>query len=78
MRSTEDGQLGQRFYSIDNKTKFRSYNSQAVDMLFRERVVLENLKFNELLDGEIKYKIFAPIMKVFRFIGSWYMILKQG
>ena len=77
MRSTEDGQLGQNFYTIENKTKFRSYNSQAVDLLFRENVILENIEYDELFDGEMKYRIFAPMMKVFRTIGKWYMSIAQ-
>ena len=48
MRSTEDGQLCHQFYSIDNNTKFRSYNSQAVNMLFRENVILENIESDDL------------------------------
>lgn len=78
MRSTDDGQLGQKFYSIASKTKFRSYNSQAVDLLFREMVILENIELDDLYEGEIKYLIFAPIMKIVRFVGGWYMNLKQG
>ena len=78
MRSTEDGQLCHQFYSIDNNTKFRSYNSQAVDLLFREMVILENIELDDLYEGEIKYLLFAPIMKIVRFVGGWYMNLKQG
>ena len=78
MRSTEDGQLSQNFYTIENKTKFRSYNSQAVDMQFRENVILENLTYDDLLDGEIKYKLIQPMLKMFRFFGRWYMNMKQG
>ncbi len=77
MRSTEDGQLGQNFYSIENKTKFRSYNSQAVDLLFRESVILENMEKNDLLEGEFKYQFIEPMMKIIRFIGRWYMSLVQ-
>ena len=78
MRSTEDGQLCHQFYSIDNNTKFRSYNSQAVDMLFREKVILENIEADDLLDGELIYKFLEPANRLFRFFGKWYMSEKQG
>ena len=78
MRSTEDGQLCQDFYTIANEAKFRSYNSQAVDMLFREKVILENIKAANLLDGETKYMFFSPIMKFIRLVNICYMRLVQG
>ncbi len=78
MRSTEDGQFGQNFYTIENNTKFRSYNSQAVDLLFREKVILENIDTDDLLSGEMIYKILEPINKLFRLLGIWYMSVKQG
>ena len=78
MRSTEDGQLCHQFYSIDNNTKFRSYNSQAVNMLFRENVILENIKADDLLGGELIYKILEPINRLFRLFGMWYTSAKQG
>ncbi|MBR0349735.1 MAG: hypothetical protein IIX16_08905, partial [Clostridia bacterium] len=77
MRSTEDGQLCHQFYSIDNNTKFRSYNSQAVNMLFRENVILENIKIDDLLGGELIYKILEPINRLFRLFGMWYTSAKQ-
>ena len=78
MRSTEDGQLCHQFYSIDNNTKFRSYNSQAVNMLFRENVILENIEADDLLSGELIYKILEPINRLFRLFGMWYTSAKQG
>jgi len=78
MRSTEDGQLCHQFYSIDNNTKFRSYNSQAVNMLFRENVILENIEADDLLSGELIYKILEPISRLFRLFGMWYTSAKQG
>ena len=78
MRSTEDGQLCHQFYSIDNNTKFRSYKSQAVNMLFRENVILENIKADDLLGGELIYKILEPINRLFRLFGMWYTSAKQG
>ena len=56
MRSTEDGKLGYRFYAIENGTKFRSYNSQCVDLLYNEHVILKNIENEELLKNEWIYK----------------------
>lgn len=47
-------------------------------MLFRERVILENLTADDLLEGEIKYQLIEPLMKIIRLVGRWYMSLKQG
>ena len=73
MRSTEDGQLSHNFYTIENGTKFRSYNSQAVDMKFREKVILENIETEDLLNGEKSYKFWAPLNEALRNLGKWYM-----
>ena len=73
MRSTEDGQLCHNFYTIENETKFRSYNSQAVDMEFREKVILENIEAEDLLSGEKSYKFWAPVNRALRNLGKWFM-----
>lgn len=78
MRSTEDGQLCQNFYTIENETKFRSYNSQAVEMLFREKVILENIETEDLLEGEESYKFWEPVNNLIRRFNRWYMSKKQG
>ncbi len=78
MRSTEDGQLCQNFYTIENEAKFRSYNSQAVGMLFREKVILENIETEDLFNGEKSYNFWAPVNKVLRNLCKWYMNLKQS
>ena len=78
MRSTEDGQLCQNFYTIENETKFRSYNSQAVDMLFREKVILENIETEDLLEGEKSYKFREPVNKLTRPILKAFMYINQN
>ena len=78
MRSTEDGRLGYRFYTADNGCKFRSYNSLAVDMLYREQPVLANIEFNELDKSEIRYWLPQPFYKFISFFGNIYMNIEQG
>ena len=78
MRSTEDGQLCQNYYTIENEAKFRSYNSQAVEMLFREKVILENIDDEDLLEGEDSYKFWEPVNKLIRRFNKWFMSKRQG
>lgn len=78
MRSTEDGKLGYRFYLANDGCKFRSYNSQAVDMLYREQPVLANIEFNELDKSEIRYWLLQPIYRLISFFGNIYMDIEQG
>ena len=78
MRSTEDGQLCQNYYTIENEAKFRSYNSQAVEMLFREKVILENIDDEDLLEGENSYKFWEPVNKLIRRFNKWFMSKRQG
>ena len=70
MRSTENGRFGYRFYTIENGTAFRSYNSQGVDLLYKEHVVLENIGKNELLENEKIYSFLQPIYKLISFFGK--------
>ena len=77
MRSTEDGKLCYRFYTADNGCKFRSYNSQAVDMLYKEQSVLANISFDELEKSEIKYWLLQPLYKFISFFGNIYMNIEQ-
>lgn len=75
MRSTENGQQGYNFYSIDNDTKFRAYNTQAVDMDYKEHITLKNIATSELNDGEFIYKILQPLYKIIAFFGKLIMML---
>ncbi len=70
MRSTEDGKLGYRFYTIENGTNFRSYNSQSVDLLYKEHVVLENIGKDDFLENEKMYSILQPFYKIITFFGK--------
>ncbi len=78
MRSTQDGQLGYRFYLANNGCKFRSYNSQAVDMLYREHPVLKNIDFAELKKDEIIYWLLQPVYRLISFFGNIHMDVEQG
>ena len=78
MRSTENGKLCYKFYSIKNKTKFRSYNGQAVDLLYKEHVFLENIEENELLENEETYFNRQPLYKFISFFGKIYTYIKQA
>jgi len=78
MRSTSDGKSGYNFYTIENNTKFRSYNSQVVDLLYREHLVLENISKEDLLPGEKIYYSFSFFYKVQRYLGNLYVKTKQG
>ena len=78
MRSTSDGQLGYRFYSAENGAKFRSYSSQAVDMLYREQPVIGNFELNELGSDEVIYYLLQPIYRLITFFGNLYMDIEQG
>ena len=73
MRSTSDGQQCDYFYSIENGTKFKSYNSQAVDMAYCEHPVIENIKLNELDKSEWIYGILQPFYRLVAFFGNLYM-----
>ncbi|MBQ2848224.1 MAG: hypothetical protein IJE74_08205 [Clostridia bacterium] len=70
MRSTSDGQHGFNFYSIENGTSFKSYNSQSVDMDYSEHPVIRNIKFNELDKGERIYYFLQPFYKLIAFFGK--------
>lgn len=77
-RSTENGKLGYRFYTLENECKFRSYNSQAVDMLYKEQPVLENLELSELKEGEKRYFFAQPFYRLISFFGKLYMYSEQS
>ncbi len=70
MRSTENGRFGYRFYTIENETKFRSYNSQGVDLLYKEHVILENIGKDELLENEKIYRFLQLFYKLVSFFGK--------
>ena len=70
MRSTENGRFGYRFYTIENDTAFRSYNSQGVDLLYKEHVVLENIGKDELMENEKLYSFLQPFYKLISFFGK--------
>ncbi len=78
MRSTSDGKSGYNFYSIENATKFRSYSSQVVDLLYREHMVLENTGKEDLLENEKIYHVFNFFYRVQRYLGNMYVKTKQG
>lgn len=78
MRSTENGKLGYRFFTIENGTAFRSYNSQSVDILYREHVVLKNIGRDELLVNEEIYYFLQPIYTVITFFGKLYTQIEQA
>ncbi len=77
MRSTENGQLGYRFYTAGNGAKLRSYGSLCVDLLYREHVVLENYSFEELRADEWIYALLQPIYKLIAFFGRIHMNIEQ-
>ncbi len=77
MRSTSDGKHGFNFYSIENGTKFKSYNSQSVDMLYSEHPVIENIGFSELDGSEKLYGILQYLYKFIAFFGRMYMVNEQ-
>ena len=78
MRSTSDGKSGYNFYTIENGTKFRSYSSQVVDLLYREHMVLENIEKSDLLENENVYFTFYFFYKVQAFLGNLYVKMRQG
>ncbi len=78
MRSTEDGKLGYKFYTIENETKFRSYNSQAVDLLYKEHVVLENIENDEILKNEGRYKFMSFFYDIVTFFGKIFTYIEQN
>lgn len=73
MRSTEDGQLGINFYTIENGTKFKSYNSQSVDMDYAEHPVIGNYNLNELDKSETIYGFLQFFYRIITFFGNLYM-----
>lgn len=73
MRSTSDGQDGYLFYELSNGAKFKSFNSQSVDMAYSEKAILENYTFDELNDSEKIYKILQIFYKIIHFLGNLYM-----
>ncbi len=73
MRSTQDGQLGINFYAIENGTKFKSYNSQSVDMDYAEHPVIENYNLNELDESETIYGLLQYFYRIISFFGNLYM-----
>ncbi len=73
MRSTSDGQHGFNFYSIKNGTKFKSYNSQSVDMAYSEHPIIENIRLSELDKSEIIYGFLQFFYKVISFFGNLHM-----
>lgn len=77
-RSTQDGKLGYRFCTAENGCKVRSYNSQAVDMLYREQPVLENVDFSELQKDEIRYWLVQWFYKFVAFFGNLHMYVEQS
>ncbi len=77
MRSTENGKLGYRFYTIENGTAFRSYNSQSVDLLYKEHVILENIGRDDFLGKEKLYSFLQPYYKLISFFGKIYTYNEQ-
>ena len=73
MRSTSDGQQSFNFYSIENGTKFRSYNSQAVDMAYSEHPIIENISVDELDESEFIYSLLQIFYKFIAFFGNLHM-----
>ena len=78
MRSTEDGSNGQHYYEVENGTKFRSYNSQAVGMCFKENVILENIDEDNLLTGEEDYNKKSDFNNFIRPVLEVYMVINQN
>ncbi len=78
MRSTEDGKLGYRFYTADNGAKLRSYGSQAVDLMYKEHVVFENIDFAELGADEQIYAFFQFFYRIVAFLGRISMDIEQN
>ncbi|MBQ8784236.1 MAG: hypothetical protein IJZ57_10760 [Clostridia bacterium] len=74
MRSTSTGNSGYRFYEIENSTKFRSYNSQSVDMLYAEHIILKNVCVNELNKNEFIYHLLQPIYRIITLFGKLFML----
>lgn len=77
MRSTSDGQHGYYFYKLENGTRFKSYNSQAVDMYYAEHPTIENIKLNELDKSEWIYYLLQPFYRITAFFGNLQMKNKQ-
>ena len=77
MRSTSDGQQGYYFYSIENGTKFKSYNNQSVDMAYSEQPIIENIGLSELDKSEWIYSLLQPFYRIIAFFGNWYMKTQQ-
>ncbi len=73
MRSTSDGKHGFNFYSIENGTKFKSYNSQSVDMLYTEHPIIENIKIGNLDESEQIYAFLQFFYKIISFFGELHM-----
>ena len=73
MRSTSDGQLGIYFYTIENGTRFKSYNSQSVDMDYAEHPVIENYSLDELDESEKIYGFLQYFYRTITFFGNLYM-----
>lgn len=78
MRSTSDGQSAQNFYSLENSAKFKSFASQAVDMLYKEHIYIENTALDELPRSEKLYCILQPLYRMITFFGKLYMVIEQG
>ncbi len=77
MRSTSDGQHGYYFYSIENSTKFKSYNSQSVDMYYSEHPIIENIRFDELDKSELIYGFLQFFYRIISFFGNLHMENQQ-
>ncbi len=77
MRSTSDGKHGFNFYSIENETKFRSFTSQSVDMLYTEHPVIENIEWNQLDESEQIYSLLQFFYKIIYFFGKLHMQTSQ-
>ncbi len=77
MRSTSDGKHGYYFYRIENGTKFKSYNSQSVDMYYSEHPVIENIGFGELDKSESIYGFLQIFYKIVSFFGNLHMKNEQ-
>ena len=73
MRSTSDGKDGNNSYETDGTTVLRLYNRQAVDLMYREYTVEENIGTG----ADSPFDIFAFMIKLYTVLGKLATILEQ-
>lgn len=78
MRSTSDGQLGFRFFLLNRRAALRSYNSQGVDLMYKEAPVLRNMGCGELAGGEDLYLLLQPLYAMQNLFGTLKMRIRQN